>query len=187
MERTHWKKLTNPNYLGAYSFNLNEEKILTIKQVSTELVIGTDGKKEQCTVARFFEKEKPMILNRTNCKIITKLYKTPFIEEWQNRKIQVYVSQIRAFGETVDALRIKAIIPQVKSQSKDLTCVDCKKEIKPAYGKTAERIAEHTYKNYGKQICAECAEIEAARKAAACAPNTNDLLENSEESINENN
>ena len=71
---THWKKLTNPNYLGAYSFSEGEEKILTIKEVKTELVKGEDGKDEQCTIAYFAENEKPMILNKTNCKIIQKLY-----------------------------------------------------------------------------------------------------------------
>ena len=44
-KHTHWKKLTNPDYLGAYSFNPGEEKILRIKSVSQELVVGTDGKK----------------------------------------------------------------------------------------------------------------------------------------------
>ena len=46
---THWKKLTNPDYLGAYSIEDGKDLILTIAYVRQEKVIGTDGKKEDCT------------------------------------------------------------------------------------------------------------------------------------------
>ena len=59
---THWKKLTNPNYLGAYAFEAGEEKIVTIDFVEQEEVISTDGKSEVCIVAHLAG-EKPLILN----------------------------------------------------------------------------------------------------------------------------
>ena len=37
-DKTHWKKLTNPNYLGSYAFQPGEEKTVTIKEVKRELV-----------------------------------------------------------------------------------------------------------------------------------------------------
>lgn len=156
MEQTHWKKLTNPDYLGAYSFNSGEEKILTIKQVKTELVTGADGKKEQCTVARFKENEKPMILNRTNCKAIQKIYKTPFIEQWSDKKIQIYVAEVKAFGEVVDALRIKPIKP-VSAVVEEIKCEDCGQVITGANGKDADWIANYTFTNYNKKLCVDCA------------------------------
>ena len=39
----------------------------------------------------FAENVKPMIVNSTNAKTIEKLYKTPYIEEWKGRKIQLFV------------------------------------------------------------------------------------------------
>ena len=36
MSETHWKKLTNPEYLGAYAFRPGEEKIVTIESVALE-------------------------------------------------------------------------------------------------------------------------------------------------------
>lgn len=86
---THWKKLTNPNYLGAYSIENGQDLILTIKYVQEEKVICPDGKKDDCVVCHFSENVKPMILNATNMKTITKLYKTPYIEEWTGKKIQI--------------------------------------------------------------------------------------------------
>ncbi len=110
--KTHWKKLVNPDYLGAYSLQPKEEKILTIAKITREKVIGGGGKKTESTVAHFKEREKPMILNRTNCKVIAKIYQTNFIEDWTDKKIQVYAEMVDAFGEQVEALRIRPLIPQ---------------------------------------------------------------------------
>lgn len=109
---THWKKLSNPNYLGAYDFEQGEKRVVKIKSVAQELVKGVDGKDEQCIVAQL-ENSKPIILNKTNCKTITKLFQTPHIEEWGGRKITLIVAKVRAFGETVDALRVEAKAPEL--------------------------------------------------------------------------
>lgn len=105
---THWKKLTNPDYLGAYDFEIGEERIVTVKDVKRELITGADGKKEECTIMYFEEKCKPMIMNVTNQKAITKLAETPYIEQWVGKSFKIIVSRIKAFGEFVDALRIKS-------------------------------------------------------------------------------
>lgn len=111
---THWKKLTNPDYLGAYALYPGQELILTIKEVRRELVTGADGKKEECTVAIFSDgKTKPMILNSTNCKAIQKAHGTPHIEEWSGKQIQVFVQQVKAFGDVVDALRVRPVSPKM--------------------------------------------------------------------------
>lgn len=107
---THWKKLTNPNYLGSYSLQPNEERIITIKKVVREQIKGMDGKTEECTIA-YLENEKPFILNATNCKTLTKVFDTPFIENWKGRQCIVYSARVKAFGEMIDALRVKAVKP----------------------------------------------------------------------------
>lgn len=122
---THWKKLTNPNYLGAYSIENGQDLILTIKYVQEEKVIGPDGKKDDCVVCHFSENVKPMILNATNMKTITKLYKTPYIEEWTGKKIQIGIEKVKAFGDVVEALRVRNIIPKIepeKSLSVKMRC-----------------------------------------------------------------
>ena len=45
--KTHWKKLTNPDFLGAYALNPDEDMIVTIKSVSEESFVGNGGKKEE--------------------------------------------------------------------------------------------------------------------------------------------
>lgn len=118
---THWKKLHNPNYLGAYALEPDKDLIVTIKDVRRECVKGEDGKEEECTVAHFKDSGvKPMVLNSTNCKTITKLYGTPYIEEWSGRSIQIYATTVSAFGEKVEALRIRPKAP-VKGNLPELT------------------------------------------------------------------
>jgi hypothetical protein len=151
---THWKSLTNPDYIGAYAFEPGQEIIVTIKGVANEVVIGTDGKKETCSVMHFVEDIKPLVLNATNSKTITKLLKTPYIEEWQGRKIQLYVQKgIKAFGDIVDAVRVRDFLPV----EKELICADCGEKIQP-FGKTsAETMAKYTLSKYGRMLCSGCA------------------------------
>ena len=151
---THWKKLTNPDYLGAYALQPGQELIVTIKSVANEVVTGTDGKKETCSVMHFVEDVKPLVLNATNSKTITKLLKTPYIEHWKGRKIQLYVENgIKAFGDIVDAIRVRPFLPV----EKELKCADCGKTIE-GFGKTsAETVAKHTLSKYGKMLCSDCA------------------------------
>ena len=151
---THWKKLMNPDYLGGYALAPGQDLIATIKSVGNEEVTGTDGKKEVCSVIRFVENDiKPMILNATNNKTIAKLFKTPYIEQWKGRKIQIYTEKVKAFGEIWDALRIRPFLPV----EKELLCSDCGKKIEP-FGKTsAEVVAKHTLNTYGRMLCSECA------------------------------
>jgi len=111
---THFKKLQNPDYLGSYELPNGEDMILTIKSVAKEMITGTGGKKEEKMVIHFLESVKPMICNRTNAKLIAKILKTPYIEKWAGKQIQLYSSRITAFGEEVDALRVRDFLPQAK-------------------------------------------------------------------------
>ena len=150
---THWKKLMNPDYLGSYALEPGQDLIVTIKTVGNEEVTGSDGKKDICSVIHFVENVKPMILNATNNKTRAKLFKTPYIEQWSGRKIQIYTEKVKAFGEVWDALRIRPFLPV----EKELLCTDCGKKIE-AFGKTsAEIVAKHTLNTYGRMLCSECA------------------------------
>ena len=159
MEKTHWKKLTNPDYLGAYALDEGAEPVLTIKAVRKEMVTGADGKKEECIVAHWTNPGvKPMILNATNCKTITKLLRTPYIEEWAGHSIQIRVEQVRAFGDVVDALRVKPVLPTKGAAQKTapVACADCGQVITGVGEYSAEMIVQIAQKRHGRPVCAEC-------------------------------
>lgn len=103
---THWRRLTNPNYIGSEILQPNQELKLTIEKVQKEQVKTAEGTQE-CIVAYFKGGSKGMIINKTNAKIITKVLDSPYIEQWVGKSIIIYSAKVRAFGEMVDALRVK--------------------------------------------------------------------------------
>ena len=161
MDKTHWKKLENQYYLGAYALQPNQDLIVQIKSVGQEEVYNpTNNKKETCTVAHFMDQKiKPMILNVTNCKTISKLYDTPYIEDWAGKYISIYIAKVKAFGETVDALRIRSKVPTVEK----IICKDCGKEIVGTSQKTARELADIAIKNCGRELCLDCMKKEKAK------------------------
>lgn len=163
MSKTHWKKLTNPDYLGAYSLEPGQDITLTIAKVQREVITGADGKKEECTVCYWQEPQKPMILNVTNSKMIEKLLSTPYIEEWAGRRIQIGTERVKAFGEVVEALRVRKFLPSETV----IKCAGCAKPIAAAHNMSPKQLAEYTHKQYGRALCANCATKAKADREAA--------------------
>ena len=163
----HWKKMFNPDYLGAYSIEGGKDIIGTIESVQVEKVTGTGGKKEDCTVCRFVEDIKPMILNKTNCKTISKIYKTPDTDNWIGKKIQIYATTTKLAGEIVECLRIRDKEPQAEKVAQ-IPCEECGVLIGPSHGMTAEQFADYSKKNTGKVMCLDCMrKLKESQNAAA--------------------
>lgn len=125
-ERTHWKELTNPKYIGAFEFAPGEERVVQIVSVQKEMVVGDGGKEQELIVAQLRDPMdtkkvvKPMILNATNCKALTKRTKSGIIQDWAGVKITLYVDPKVRFGkDIVEGLRIKSEAPPLPELSKD--------------------------------------------------------------------
>jgi len=114
MTSTHWKRMTNSDYFGSHDLMTDTgnygQITVTIQSVSQDKVKGSDGKDSLCIVARTAE-TKPIILNKTNCKTITKVLGTPIIEKWAGQKIIIGVDKVKAFGDMADALRVRNTKP----------------------------------------------------------------------------
>lgn len=149
----HWKNLANYDYLGAYSLEgIVKEITLTIREIKKERVTANGGASEDCIVAYFEETNecgvvvKPMVLNKTNCKIIEKIYNTPEIEEWVGKRITIFPTTTKFARDTVPCLRIRDVVPPEKVYN----CSVCGKEInKSTYNGSMTK--------YGVAVCsAEC-------------------------------
>jgi len=126
--KTHWKKTMNPNYLGAYALEPNQDLIVEITEVKTESVMNADGRNEECLVAHLKD-QKPLIVNKTNAKAIAKVCGSNYIEDWKGKQIALYISNVKAFGELVEAIRVRTVAPKTKSKRK-LSDDDFKKLVK---------------------------------------------------------
>jgi hypothetical protein len=107
--KTHFKKLKNVDYLGSWDLadqnGVFKNRILTISEITKEMVHDGKGGKDECVTVKFQE-AKPMIMNSTNLKTISKTLETPFIEDWVGKKIEIKVEKVKAFGDVHDALRV---------------------------------------------------------------------------------
>ena len=160
-QRTHWKSLQNNDYIGAYAFQPGEEKTVTISTVGVETVMGAEGRKEDCTVVHFVGDVKPLILNATNSKMIQKVLQTPYIEDWAGKSIVLGVETVAAFGERVEAVRVK------KKQPVQSVCTDCGQIIKASGKFTPQQIAQAARNRFGRVMCMDCVNAEKAKMGGA--------------------
>lgn len=120
MEKTHFKKLRNVNYMGSYELMTGgqpKDMVVEITKATKELVQNGDKKEEAMLV--HLKNQKPFIVNSTNAKAIEKATGSPYIEDWVGKKITLYVSRIKAFGDWHDALRVRKEAPS-EPQKEDL-------------------------------------------------------------------
>lgn len=118
MEKTHFRKLRNPNYIGSYELMTGGEP----KDLDVEIIRATkenvqNGDKSEQAMVIYLKNQKPFIINSTNAKSISSALGSPYIEDWVGKRITLYVSRIKAFGDWHDALRVRKDAP--KETSKD--------------------------------------------------------------------
>ena len=111
-EHIHWKKTTNPNYLGTYTFEEGKDIVVKVKDVKIEMIQDPKGGSEEKPVMYFEGNIKPLILNTTNMKTIEKVTGTPYLDEWAGKKLQLCVAPVSAFGSMTTGVRVREFAPQ---------------------------------------------------------------------------
>ena len=153
MSKTRWEATVNKDYIGAYSLDNGEQGYnqltVTIDRVQTGKIMTNKG--EEVKTIAYLVGQKPMILNRTNMKELTRLFKSPYIEDWVGKSITLFVSTTRLKGEDVECLRVRGFAPKVvvdtKSAEKKLRACKSLKELQSVYlglsneEKTTEMVA----------------------------------------------
>lgn len=172
MGKTHWKNNYNYDYLGSYSLPDGKDLTLTISKTAKEKVIGANGKKEDCFVVYFKDADKPMILNRTNAKTITKVTGSPFIEDWVGKQIILGVDTVSAFGESVEALRVRNI------KSAPAKAVDYTAEIDTLRGCTSLEQLQSAYLSLNAAAKLALVGVKEEMKAALTQPKQGEEVAN---------
>lgn len=117
--------LVNPDYIGAYMLEQGQDMVITFESVKREMVTGSGGKKEECTVAHL-RGQKPFIVNRTNGKMITKVLGTPYIEDWVGKSVTVYATTTSVAGEKTECLRVRPTLPVIDRSAQVAQINACK-------------------------------------------------------------
>lgn len=118
--KTHFKKLRNPMYIGSYELMTGgQSKDLVVEIVSTDREMVQNGDKKEDAMVIRLKNQKPFIVNSINSKNIAKALGSVYVEDWIGKKITLYVARIKAFGDWHDALRVRDVAP-TEPQKDDL-------------------------------------------------------------------
>lgn len=152
-----FRKFMDKSFLGSWDVPEGGDLILTIDHVAVEEVQNQQGKEKKLTL-HFRERDyKPMICNITNATTIGEIYHSKKVEDWEGKKIALYVAQVNGFGKLTDALRVRPYPPKTD----EIYCEDCGEPISDVTidGKThrAKAIANNALTKFGRYLCYDCA------------------------------
>lgn len=146
-----WVKIVDPNFISAELIGTEgAEMVVTIKDIDYAECFDDATKKKVQKQAVFFEETKPLVLNKTNAKALKKLFSpnSDNPKDCVGNKVTLKVEKIKAFGQQVDAIRIK--------EYSETICEDCGKPITPGSGKTVAELVEISKRNTGRALCIKC-------------------------------
>lgn len=117
------KDMLDKRFLIAEMFEEGLDKVLTIKAIQKEKIENPkDGSVDFKPVIYFEEIDRQLGLNSINIETIDKIYGNLTADKLVGKKIQLYTTTTKAFGEVVPCIRIRKYIPEIK-------CSVCGKEL----------------------------------------------------------
>lgn len=123
--KTHYRKVFKSDHLGQADIEdyIEEGKslVFTIKEVKQYVKtneknsgVNVAGKVISANIAYFTDpKVKPLVLNATNSKIVKTFANSPFVDDWKNITIELYIDEtVKMKGDVVGGVRIKPVQPK---------------------------------------------------------------------------
>lgn len=137
-ETTHWRNLFENKcmLLGSHNLNPGEELIAEIKSINANGTIKDKKGKDTIAAIISFTNCPDMVLNVTNTQTIAGLY-GDYTEDWIGESIQIYATEVKAFGKLTNALRVREAKPDVNHDVTEYidSLMNCEnlEELKGAY------------------------------------------------------
>jgi len=147
-----FRKFMDKNYLGSWDVPDGEDLVLTIDHVEQNDVKNERGSERKLTIHFAERGYKPMILNTTNAKRISKVAGSSKVEDWDGLRISIYTEKVTAFGGTTDALRIREYAPR----ETEAFCDECGQKIQRHGEYSVNKIVQLSKAKYGKKLCWDC-------------------------------
>lgn len=147
-----WEKVIDPNFISSELIGTTgAEKVVTITNIDYAECYDDQSKKKVQKQTVFFQECKPLVLNKTNAKMLKRLFSqnsdTP--SDCIGHKVILAVESIKAFGKVQDAIRIK--------EYSETLCEGCGKPVLPMSGKSVADLIEISKRNCNNKIlCVAC-------------------------------
>lgn len=115
----HYRTIAKSDHLGVADLEemieKNQSLIFKIKQVKQELDVAVAGRKGDHNICYFEGNIKPWVINSTNGKVIAKLIKSPFLEDWAGTLIELFIDpNVKLMNELTGGVRVRPRIPVIK-------------------------------------------------------------------------
>jgi hypothetical protein len=104
-------------YVGNWDL-LGRDLVVTIARiVPGELAKAGTSKKDKAPIVFFEGKEKGMVLNKTNMKIIGGIVGSFKVKDWLGHAITLYPTTCQFGPNTVDCIRVRPQAPKVRNKA----------------------------------------------------------------------
>ena len=114
----HWKKAFDSNFLDSGQLE-GKDRIVKITGYKEVSVYNSQTKAHEPKYALELEGMKPWILNKKNSTRISGLFKTGLLNEWVGKSITIYPTFEKSFGEMVEVIRVRPVLPKLTLPSID--------------------------------------------------------------------
>lgn len=111
-----FRSMYDSNYL--YAFDLKGRDVtVTIKSVAAAKVRNADKKEQKKPIVFFRESKDPrgLVLCKTNGKTVAAMYGND-TDAWIGKRVTLFATNVDAFGQTVEAIRIRPMIPKATAK-----------------------------------------------------------------------
>lgn len=151
-----YQKTLDKTYLGHWDVPEDGDLIVTIDHFEkNELKSGPTAAAEKKHIC-YFRDSKPMIVNKTNLKLLAKATGSDKFEDWEGETVALWAAPVPQ-ADSGKGLRFREYLPKTET----LICKECGEVIKDVMidGKLlkAKVIANRAKTNYGKMMCFDCA------------------------------
>ena len=104
-----YRSYFDSEYLGSWDLQGRDVTVTIAKVVGADIV-GEGGKKAKKPVVYFEGKQKGMIFNKTNSRIVAAMYGND-TAAWVGKSITLFATQTSVGAEMKDCIRVKPLVP----------------------------------------------------------------------------
>lgn len=107
----HWKSMYESKYLASWDLPEGRDAVATIDKCVQGEIVGQQGRSEKKPLLYLSGKDKPIILNKTNGRVICGMY-GPDTRNWRGKRISLYIGETNSPSEgLVPCIRIRPTPP----------------------------------------------------------------------------
>jgi hypothetical protein len=106
-----YRGMYDRDYVGVWDLD-GRDKVVVISSVACAALVSEGNKKTKKPVLSFRGFDKKLAVNKTNGKILAKLFGTTETEKWVGKPITIYPTTTKFGSDIVDCVRIRPSHPQ---------------------------------------------------------------------------